>query len=77
MIAEIFQKQFRKELNSDRDAKVDNSLYLLKRIDRPGVLLELGFLSNANDRYLLKQSSYQNKITDTITRAIITYFSNL
>lgn len=77
VIAEIFQKQFRKELNSDRDAKVDNSLYLLKRIDRPGVLLELGFLSNANDRYLLKQSSYQHKITDTITRAIITYFSNL
>ena len=75
-IAETIQKYFKKNLNSTRKAKVDNSLYLLKRIDRPGVLLELGFLSNSNDRYLLKQESYQNKISDTITNAIISYFND-
>ena len=75
-IAETIQKYFKKNLNSDRKAKVDNSLYLLKRIDRPGVLLELGFLSNSNDRYLLKQENYQNKIADTIMNAIIHYFNN-
>ncbi len=75
-LAEIIQKYFKKNLNSNRKAKVDNSLYLLKRIDRPGVLLELGFLSNSNDRYLLKQGSYQNKISDTIVNAIIHYFNN-
>lgn len=74
-IAEIFQKYFKKELNSTRKAKIDNELYLLKRIERPGVLLELGFLSNANDRYLLKQESYQNKIANTIASAIQDYFT--
>ena len=77
MIAEIFQKYFKKELNSTRKAKVDNDLYLLKRVDRPGVLLELGFLSNSNDRYLLKQDSYQNKIADTISSAILSYFQSI
>lgn len=74
-IAEIFQKYFKKELNSTRKAKIDNELYLLKRIERPGVLLELGFLSNANDRYLLKQENYQNKIANTIVSAIQDYFT--
>lgn len=77
VIAEIFQRYFKKELNSTRKAKVDNDLYLLKRVDRPGVLLELGFLSNANDRYLLKQDSYQNKIADTISSAILSYFQSI
>lgn len=76
IIADIFQKYFKKELNSTRKAKVDNDLYLLKRIERPGILLELGFLSNANDRYLLKQESYQNKLADTITSATLYYFNN-
>lgn len=74
-IAELIQKYFKKNLNSTRKAKVDNELYLLKRIDRPGVLLELGFLSNANDRYLLRQDSYQNKIANTIVSAIQDYFT--
>ena len=76
IIADIFQKYFKKELNSTRKAKVDNDLYLLKRIERPGILLELGFLSNSNDRYLLKQESYQNKLADTITSATLYYFNN-
>lgn len=76
-IASIFEKHFKKELNSTRNKKIDNTLYLLKRIERPGVLLEVGFLSNANDRYLLKQASYQNKISDVISNAIINYFNKL
>lgn len=75
-IAEIIQKAFKNNLGSTRKAKIDNTLYLLKRIERPGVLLELGFLSNASERYLLKQQWYQNKIADTITSAISSYFLN-
>lgn len=74
LIADIFQQQFKSDLNSNRKAKVDNQLYLLKRIKVPGVLLELGFLSNANDRYLLKQDYYQNKLALTIQNAIVKYF---
>lgn len=74
-IAKIFQKQFKKYLNSNRDYKKTDVLYLQKRIERPGVLLEVGFLSNANDRYLLKQDSYQQKIVTTITNGLLEYFS--
>ena len=76
-IAEIIQKYFKNNLNSTRKEKIDNTLYLLKRVQRPGVLLELGFLSNASDRYLLKQKWYQNKIADTITLSIVSYFNNI
>lgn len=73
-IAKIFQKQLNKQLNGDRKYKKDNSLYLQKRIKSPGVLIEVGFLSNSNDRYLLKTDKYQIKVAETIKKSIIYYF---
>lgn len=75
-IAKLFQEDFKKELNSTRKYKKDNSLYLQKRIKVPGVLLEVGFLSNANERYLLKRKNYQEKVSTTIVNTIIKYFKN-
>lgn len=75
MIAELLQQQFRKDLNSKRKAKNKNDLYLQKRIRVPGVLIEVGFLSNTNERYLLKQESYQKKVVLSITNALLKYFS--
>lgn len=74
-IAKIFQEQFKKDLKSTRNYKKVDELYLQRRIERPGVLLEVGFLSNSNDRYLLKQDSYQNKIVTSITNGLLKYFS--
>ncbi len=68
------KKNFNKRLNSNREYKLANDLYLQKRIDRPGVLIEVGFLSNASDRYLLKQASYQNKVAVVVTDSIVEYF---
>ena len=74
-IAKIFQKLFKEKLNSDRDYKKDNTLYLQNRITRPGVLLELGFLSNPNERYLLQTDNYQKKIVNIIIEGIETYLN--
>lgn len=76
-IAELFQKELNKNLNGKRKEKQVTDLYLQKRINRPGVLIEAGFLSNVNDRYLLKQDSYQNKIVDVLTKSIKKYFENV
>lgn len=76
-LAEIFQYEFKTQLNSTRKYKRSNDLYLQKRIKRPGILLEVGFLSNANERYLLKQENYQQKIVNTIAIATIKYFKSL
>lgn len=74
MIAEIFQKQFQKKLNTKRKSKRKNDLYLNKRIDRPGILIEAGFITNANERYMLKQINYQKKIASAILDATTEYF---
>lgn len=72
-IAEIMQKQFKKYLNSSREYKKTDTMYLHKRISRPGGLLEVGFLSNPNERYLLTRDSYQDKVATAITEGIIQY----
>ena len=72
-IAELLQQQFKEDLNSKRKAKNKNDLYLQKRINRPGVLIEVGFLSNASERYLLKQEKYQDKVTLSIANALLKY----
>ena len=72
--AKILQSNFKKVLYSKREYKLTNEMYLQKRIERPGVLIEVGFLSNANDRYLLKQESYQNKVANVIADSMIQYF---
>lgn len=75
-IAEIFQEEFKKNLNTDRDYKENSTKYLQRRVSRPGVLLEVGFLSNASERALLKSDTYQNKIATVIRNAVNLYFSN-
>lgn len=75
-IAEIFQNEFKKSLNTTRDYKENSTKYLQRRVSRPGVLLEVGFLSNSSERALLKDDTYQNKLADVIRRAVNIYFSN-
>ena len=74
-IAKIFQNLFKEKLNSDRNYKKDNTLYLQNRITRPGVLLELGFLSNPNERYLLQTDNYQKKIVNVIIDGVELYLN--
>ena len=74
-IAKILQQQFKDDLNSKRKEKNKNDLYLQKRINNPGVLIEVGFLSNASERYLLRQKTYQDKVTLSITNGILKYFN--
>ena len=75
-IAEIFQNEFKKHLNTNRDYKENSTKYLQRRVSRPGVLLEVGFLSNASERALLTSDTYQNKIADVIRKAVNQYFSS-
>lgn len=47
---------------------------VLRENDRPSVLLELGFLSNANDEAIVRTTSYQEKAAQAITEALADYF---
>lgn len=77
LLAKIIQDEFRKSLYSRRKIKEITDMYLSKRVKVPGVLLEIGYISNPNDRYLLKQDSYQKKVSKTIINALIKYFDEV
>ena len=49
---------------------------MYKKIKIPGILIETGFISNASDNYLLRDSNYQDKLINNITNGIISYFNN-
>src|SRR5690606_34425191 len=74
ILAEVMQKELSANLRTKRKAKETSDLYFHKRIERPGILIEVGFLSNANERYLLRQAWYQEKLAKVITSGVIKYF---
>lgn len=74
-LAEIMQNTFKKNLNTNRKYKQVTNQYMYRRINRLGVLLEVGFISNPNERYLLQKEEYQEKIARTITEGINNYFN--
>ena len=49
--------------------------YVLLAPDVPAVLLELGFLSNAQDEKLLKTSKHRTKILTAVERSIDIYMN--
>lgn len=74
-LAEIMQNTLKKNLNTNRKYKQVTNQYMYRRINRLGVLLEVGFISNSNERYLLQKEEYQEKIAKTITEGINNYFN--
>ena len=74
-IAEIMQTEFSKTLKTKREYKETNEMYLHKRVERPGILAEVGFLTNPNERYLLMQDTYQERIALTIYNGIVKYLN--
>lgn len=51
--------------------------YILKYSTRPGIIIEMGFISNEHDRRLLLEEDHQNQIVEQITKAIIDYLINM
>lgn len=56
-----------------RASKRASSVYLMEKIDCPGVLLECGFLSNPQEENRLNQPEYQKKIACAISVALAQY----
>lgn len=74
-LAETLQNTLNKYLNTNRKIKTINNTYMYKLLNKPGVLIECGFLSNDNERNKLKNKEYQSKLSKIITEGIILYFS--
>lgn len=77
VLANVVQKQFAKDLKSTRKVKEISELYMYKNTKTLGILAEVGFLSNPNERYLLQKKTYQEKISESLKTAIINYYKGL
>lgn len=67
-LAENLQTQLKKALdpNNNRKVKPAYGIYLMQRIQHPGVLIECGFISNPQEESLLRDEKYQKKLVSVI-----------
>lgn len=69
---ETLAKNIQENLNKERKIKLlNNNLYMYSKLNKPGVLIECGFLSNPTDRVNLQNDEYIKKMSQKIIEAII------
>ena len=71
-LAEALQNAFRSTVNpgSSRRSKKADGVYLMEHIDTTGVLIECGFLSNAEEEAKLRSADYQKKLCCVIAATV-------
>jgi N-acetylmuramoyl-L-alanine amidase len=75
-LAAFIQDSLREQLeNTDRKAKSIGQIYLLKTVKVPAALVEVGFLSNHEERALLKSEKYQRKVAEAIYHGIMRFYT--
>lgn len=75
IVAETITNTMKENMKNVRDVKKENGYYMYSKIKVPGVLVEAGFISNANDNYKIRQSDYQDILINNIVRGIENYFN--
>lgn len=77
-LAKQLQTAFVSAVNpgSNRKAKKSDGVYLMEHIDRTGVLIECGFLSNVQEEARLHSPEYQKKLCCVIASVVSQYLSN-
>ncbi|KHE71710.1 N-acetylmuramoyl-L-alanine amidase CwlD [Halobacillus sp. BBL2006] len=73
-LAKFIQSEIKTNLeNTTREALGLSNIYLLRHVKAPGALVEAGFLSNAQERELLKSDEYQRKVAASIYQGVLRY----
>lgn len=74
-LAKTIQDELKRVLgNTTREAKHE-AFFVNRTTKMPAVIVEIGFLSNPDEEYLLKQPSYQSKVAYAIYAGIVKYFA--
>ena len=76
VLAEMLQEQLRRlDPQNKREAKGNDSYFLLKKTAKPIVIVECGFLSNREEAEKLTTSLYQEKLAWNIHMGIMKYLN--
>lgn len=75
VIASKLTEYLKEKTSNIRDYKKNNTYYMYRNIEPPGVLIEVGFLSNPDDRYRLTHEEYQDILVSNIAYSIEKYFN--
>lgn len=72
--AESVQSQLINQLDNARKEANKGDYYLLKECKRPAVLVECGYLTNAEEEALLNTEDYRNRVAYSIMCGVVKYF---
>jgi N-acetylmuramoyl-L-alanine amidase len=77
ILADMVQNRLISDVDSTnkRQAKSNDSYYILKNSSCTGIIVECGFMSNPDELKILSDSTYQDKIADAVCAAICEYYN--
>jgi len=75
-LAVCIQNELRSFINNNnkREVTENSNYYVLRRTSMPAVIVECGFLTNPNEKNLLLDSDYQDRIAWAVYMGIVDYF---
>ena len=74
-VAELMQTSlYTLDETNHRQAKENQTYYLLKKTEVPVIIVECGFLSNPDEAEKLSSESYQDQVAEAVTKGILNYF---
>lgn len=76
VLAKYIQKSLIDNTSSKREVSRINDTLMYTNIKVPGVLIELGFITNYQDRLKLNNNDYQNNLVSAISSGLIKYFKS-
>lgn len=75
-VAKFIQAEIIRNLgNTTREPRLISRVYLMDHAQKPGALVEIGFLSNPDERTRLVSNSYQEKMAASIYRGVLRYLT--
>lgn len=72
-LADVTQAKF-KEMTGTKMIAKPGDYFILNESKKPGILVECGFLSNANDRANLSDTNYQQQLAELLFHSVLEYF---
>lgn len=70
----LIAQKIQDEFDSKRDISEISTKYMYKRVTVPGVLVELGFLSNSGDRSKLLDDKKREEMINKIVEGVVKYY---